>query len=94
MDILTLSLVVVGGVGLFLLGAFMLPALLFLRARRDGSWDDSNIFNIYRVVSHLTTRPGDFGKMMYEDGRRPFWYINKDEFSDIVKTSHQQKQED
>lgn len=79
-------------VGAFLLGAFFLPALLFLRARRDGSWDDSNLFNMYRVVAHLTTRPGDFGKMFYEDGRRPFWYINQDEFSDVVKTSHQQKE--
>lgn len=79
-------------VGSFLLGAFLLPALIFLRARRDGSWDDSNIFNMYRVVAHLTVRPGDFGKMFYEDGRRPFWYINDDEFSDVVKTSHKQKE--
>jgi hypothetical protein len=91
MDILTIALIVLGAFGSFLFGALMLPALLFLRARRDGSWDDSNIFNMYRVVAHLTTRPGDFGKMFYEDGRRPFWYINEDEFSEVVKTSHQQK---
>lgn len=80
-------------VGCFLLGVLLFPALMFLRASRDGSWDDSNILNMYRVVAHLTVRPGDFGKMFYEDGRRPFWYINKDEFSEVVKTSHQQKEE-
>jgi hypothetical protein len=77
--------------GFFLLGVLLFPLLMFLRARRDGSWDDSNMLNMYRVVAHLTVRPGDFGKMFYEDGRRPFWYINKDEFSEVVKSSHQQK---
>ena len=38
--------------GMFVLGALCLPLLLFLRARRDGGWDDSNMTNIYRVVAH------------------------------------------
>lgn len=80
--------------GFFLLGVLLFPAIMFLRASRDKRWDDSNILNMYRVIAHLTVRPGDFGKMFYEDGRRPFWYINQDEFSEVVKTSHQQKEED
>jgi hypothetical protein len=27
----------------------------------------------------------DFGKMQYPDGTFPFWYINLDEFSEVVK---------
>lgn len=70
----------------FILGALCLPLLLFLRARRDDSWDDSNMTNIYRIMAHIATHPSDFGKMKYDDGKRPFWYINKDEFSDVVDT--------
>ena len=75
---------ILGGLALFLLGALCLPLLLFLRARRDDSWDDSNITNIYRLIAHIAAHPSDFGKMQYPDGKRPFWYINKDELSDIV----------
>lgn len=72
----------------FLLGVIMLPALIWLRAKRNEEWDDSNIFNIYRVIAHLMTRPGDFGKMYYMDGKRPFWYISEDEISEVVNTDH------
>ena len=75
---------ILGGFAIFLLGALCLPLLLFIRARRDGAWDDSNITNIYRVVAHLAAHPSDFGKMQYSDGKKPFWYINKDELSDVV----------
>jgi len=44
------------------------------------------MFNIWRVVCHLGGHPSDFGKMYYKDGKRPFWYIDDDEYSDIVKT--------
>ena len=39
-----------------------------------------------RLISHIAAHPSDFGKMQYEDGKRPFWYINKDEFSEVVDT--------
>jgi len=39
-----------------------------------------------RLLAHVVAHPSDFGKMRYEDGGKPFWYINKDEFSDIVDT--------
>lgn len=70
----------------FILGVILAPALLFIRARRDDSWDNSNVTNIYRVIAHLASHPSDFGKMQYKDGTEPFWYINKDEFSEVVET--------
>lgn len=71
----------------FLLGMVAFPFLVFLRARRSSEWDTSNLFNIFRVIAHLAIRPSDFGKMQYADGRKPFWYIGKDEFSEVVKTN-------
>lgn len=72
---------------LFILGLFfgilLVPIAMYLRARKSG-WDDSNIFNIFRVLCHLALHPKDFAKMQYEDGKRPFWYITKDELSEVV----------
>lgn len=68
----------------YLLGIISFPFLLFLRARRDTSWDDSNMTNIFRVLAHIATHPSDFGKMQYKDGKRPFWYLDKDEITEIV----------
>jgi len=70
----------------FILGILSAPLVIFLRARRDSSWDDSNMMNIFRLVAHIATHPSDFGKMKFDDGSKPFWYINKDEFADVVKT--------
>lgn len=71
---------------MFVLGLMSFPFILFLRCRRDGSWDDSNITNIIRVLAHLATHPSDFAKMQFADGTRPFWYVGKDEFADVVNT--------
>jgi hypothetical protein len=70
----------------FILGVLLTPMLIFLRARKDEAWDKSNMTNIYRVVAHLASHPSDFGKMYYQDGYKPFWYIDDDEFSDVVRT--------
>lgn len=70
----------------FLLGLLCCPLVIFLRARKCDQWDKSNMFNIYRVVAHLATHPDDFGKMYYDNGEKPFWYINDDEFTDVVRT--------
>lgn len=70
----------------FILGVLLAPMILFIRARRDDSWDDSNMTNMYRIFAHIATHPSDFGKMQYKDGSKPFWYINKDEFKEVVKT--------
>ena len=72
--------------GMFSLGVLLFPFLLFLRARRDSHWDDSNLTNIFRLVAHIATHPSDFTKMQYPDGTKPFWYLSKDEFKEVVKT--------
>ena len=77
---------IIGLLSTFILGMFSLPLIIFLRARRCDEWDDSNMTNIFRVVAHLATHPDDFGKMQYPDGKKPFWYIDKDELSDVVDT--------
>jgi len=69
-----------------IIGVLIFPLIMFLRARRSREWDDSNMLNMYRVIAHLSTRPSDFGLMQYPDGTKPFWYINKDELSEVVKT--------
>lgn len=80
-----MSLIVVALLA-FLLGLLCCPLVIFLRARKCDQWDKSNMFNIYRVVAHLATHPDDFGKMYYDNGEKPFWYIDDDEFTDVVKT--------
>ncbi|MDH5426197.1 MAG: hypothetical protein OEY29_14505 [Gammaproteobacteria bacterium] len=71
----------------FILGILLFPLLIFLRARRDPQWDNSNITNIYRLIAHIATHPNDFTKMRYiGTGKDPFWYLGKDEFSEVTKT--------
>lgn len=72
------------------IGILLLPLIIYFRACRSG-WDDSNIFNVFRVLCHLALHPNDFTKMYYIDGRQPFWYLTKDEFSEIVKTRPRKK---
>lgn len=66
-------------------GVFSVPLIIYFRARNTG-WDDSNIFNVFRVLCHLALHPDDFTKMQYEDGEKPFWYLTKDEFSEVVNS--------
>lgn len=42
---------------------------LYLIHRAIGSegWDDTNILNVFRVLSHLAAHPEDFAKMWYID---------------------------
>ncbi len=77
--------------GFYLLGVLTSPLIVFLRARKDDAWDDSNMANMIRLFAHLATHPSDFGKMKYDDGTYPFWYINCDEFADVVKTRPKDK---
>lgn len=71
-----------------LLGVILIPLIIYFRATHAG-WDDSNIFNILRVIAHLALHPEDFAKMRYPDGKNPFWYITKDEFSEVVDSRPQ-----
>lgn len=70
----------------FIFGLILFPLVLFIRARRDSAWDDSNMTNMYRLIAHIATHPSDFGKMQFPNGDKPFWYINKDEITEVVKT--------
>lgn len=71
-----------------LLGVILIPLIIYFRATHAG-WDDSNIFNILRVIAHLALHPEDFTKMRYPDGKNPFWYLTKDEFSEVVDSRPQ-----
>lgn len=68
-----------------ILGVLLVPVLIYLRARKSG-WDNSNVFNVFHVMCHLALHPSDFIRMRYEDGKRPFWYLDKDEFRGVLKS--------
>jgi hypothetical protein len=83
------------GVTSFLIGVFSMLFYILSRMMRSDGWDDSNITNALRLLSHVTLHPEDFGKMWYCEideqgfpilGHRPFWYVDKDELSEVVKT--------
>lgn len=78
--IISLLLVLLGCI----LGFFLLPIIIYLRGRKNG-WDDSNIFNVFHILCHLALHPNDFNEMYYKDGSKPFWYLTKDEFSEVIK---------
>ena len=78
-------------------GMVTIIAYILYRMMRNDGWDDSNITNALRLLSHVTLHPEDFGKMYYlkpdevdalmlPPGRRPFWYVDKDELSEVVKS--------
>lgn len=69
----------------FVLGVLGVFAYAFLRGRKT-TWDGSNLVNPLRFYAHVILHPGDFTKMYYADGTRPFWYLSEDEFSEVVKT--------
>lgn len=83
----------------FLLGMLVLLGYMVKRMLGSSAWDDSNMTNALRLISHTVVHPADFGEMYYLDGEdlwalegharfpaKPFWYINKDELSEVVKT--------
>lgn len=88
-----ITLAIIGALAIYILGVLSAPLLIFLRARREDEWDNSNMTNIYRVVAHLASSPKDFGLMQYPDGKKPFWYINKDEFSEVVNSKPEKNNE-
>ena len=82
MAVLALILASVFG---FIAGAFCLLAYMLLRMMRNDGWDDSNITNALRLLSHVVLHSEDFGQLIYpKSGKRPFWYVSKDELSDVV----------
>lgn len=80
-----------------IVGLFLFIGYVALRALRSEGWDDSNLLNVLRLISHVAAHPGDFAKMYYltpmqrfnmfvrdEIPRRPFHYLGKDEFESVV----------
>lgn len=91
----------------FFWGVFVLLGYMIHRMMKNDGWDDSNVSNALRVLSHVTLHAEDFGKMFYlkevkptDKGatptqfmgsdivylKRPFWYVDKDEFESVVET--------
>ena len=82
----------------FLLGVIALLSSMVWRMRRSDGWDKSNALNAIRLIWHVIMHPEDFGKLYYlpEEAynylrfghdyqpKQPFWYIDKDEFSEVV----------
>ena len=68
-----------------IIGNILLLNWIFLRTKNT-SLDDSNVFNIFHVLFHLTLHPDDFTtKIYYKCGSKPFWYLTKDEFSEVLR---------
>lgn len=83
----------------FITGVLLSLGYMIWRMMRNKGWDDSNMTNALRLISHTVLHANDFGKMYYLDAdiveklkkegvdlKRPFWYIDKDELSEVVKT--------
>ena len=82
----------------FILGIFALIGYGAYRALGSDGWDDSNLLNWLRLLSHVYIHPEDFSKMYYLEAmipgdevetvrdiarvQSPFPYLGKDEFGD------------
>ena len=99
MEYLTIAGLVCLGLVLFVSGAVALLFYMISRMVGSDGWDDSNITNALRLLSHAVLHPEDFVRMYYltdeqisllkENGhslRNPFWYLPLDEISEVVKT--------
>ncbi len=87
-------------IGGFIIGVFTLLGYMIWRLMRN--MDKSNINNALRLLSHVVLHPMDFAKMYYLTDeqamralgmtigapplRRPFWYVQLDEFEGVVKS--------
>jgi len=93
-----IGLVILGFI-LFLAGAVGIIFYMLSRMVGSDGWDDSNITNGLRLLSHVTLHPEDFARMYYltrtqmdllrangHEPDKPFWYLDGDEFADIVKS--------
>jgi hypothetical protein len=75
-----------------IIGILLVPFIIYLRGRNSG-WDDSNIFNTFRVLCHIALHPADFVLMQYPDGKKPFWYLVEDELSEVVNSRPDKKED-
>lgn len=87
-------------VGGFVIGIVTIIGYGAYRAVNSDGWDDSNVLNWLRLLSHCFIHPEDFGKMYYldeweiealidarYDPQKAFPYISKDEFSENFPNS-------
>ena len=99
MGVLTVAGLVILGLVLFVAGAIGLLFYMISRMVGCTGWDDSNITNALRLLSHAVLHPDDFVKMRYltdeqlaflrENGfdpQNPFWYLPLDEITEVVKS--------
>ncbi len=99
MEYLTIAGAIALGLILFVAGAIGLLSYMLFRMVGSDGWDDSNITNALRLLSHAVLHPEDFVKMFYltqeqltllrEHGhkpKKPFWYLPLDEITEVVKT--------
>lgn len=56
----------------FFTGAFALLGYMIWRMMRNDGWDDSNINNALRLISHVVLHSEDFRKMYYLSGTQIF----------------------
>ncbi len=74
----------------FIMGIFVFIGYGAWRALRSDGWDDSNLLNWLRLLSHVFIHPEDFGKLyfVYDDGEaeKAFPYLGLDEFEGVVKS--------
>lgn len=85
----------------FFAGVLSLYGLMVYKIWKNDDADDSNVTNPVRVLNHLILHKFDFLKMVYLTDeqmaaikkafpdwllKRPFWYWDKDEYSQVVKT--------
>lgn len=83
------------------IGVISTLGYILWRMMRSDGWDESNITNALRLLSHVALHPEDFGKMYYVPAEvveswtkagnpdffpRPFWYVSKDELKEVVKS--------
>ena len=95
---LTVAGVVILGLILFIAG--FIGCVMYIVARMMKTiGDDSNMNNALRLLSQATIHPEDFGHMYYlthaqmdllrnngHEPDQPGWYVDGDEFADVVKS--------
>ena len=100
MQAIAIILILLAGM---VVGVVGLLGYMVHRMMSNEGWDDSNITNALRLLSHVVMHPQEFERMFYIDKdqweaiagyspilasslRRPFWYVDKDELSEVVDT--------
>lgn len=75
------ALLFVGGI---FTGVCLFVGYIVHRMLKADGWDDSNVLNAFRVLAYVMIHPDELSGLQDAAGEYPFWYINRDEFRDIV----------